>query len=75
MKDYLSTNAWVEPLNWPVKVHQGSISLTFFAPYTDLSHPTVNFYATKSFSKVGSRAQFSIGHEPVYEINHWKNFW
>ena len=35
-------------------------------------HLTPNPYTTKSFSKVGCRAQkLGLGHTPVYEIDPW----
>ena len=41
-----------------------------FASYTHLSHPLLNFYASKSLPKLGiGHELFDVGHEPVYEID------
>ena len=49
--DLIRTPSGVEIINW-------------FAPYADHLGPRLNFYATKSFSKVGRRARTSLWNRP-----------
>ena len=47
-----------------------SIQIDKYETNINLLHPTPNFYATKSFSKVGHRVRkIGIGRKTVYEID------